>query len=94
REGEPCGVEQIGTGIMGGKEVIRLRFRAAVGEKQSYDRITIKGTPDLTTEIKGGLNGDTATCSITVNAIRSISKCTPGLKTMLDIPVPSFYSKD
>ena len=92
-KGEPCGVEQIGTGIKGGKEVIRLRFRAAVGEKQSYDRITIKGTPDMTTEIKGGMNGDTATCAITVNAIRSISKCTPGLKTMLDIPVPAFYSE-
>lgn len=93
RKGMPCGVEQIGSGFMNGKEVIRLRFRAAVGEEQSYDRITIKGTPNLTSEIKGGLNGDTATCAITLNAIRSVTKCTPGLKTMLDIPVPGYYSR-
>jgi 4-hydroxy-tetrahydrodipicolinate reductase len=93
QKGDPCGVEQIGSGFMNGKEVIRLRFRAAVGEEKSYDRISIKGTPSVTTEIEGGLNGDTATCAITVNAIRSVTRCTPGLKTMLDVPVPSFYSK-
>lgn len=93
KKGLPSGVEQVGSGFTDGREVIRLRFRAAVGEERSYDRITIKGTPNITTEIDGGLNGDTATCAITVNAIRSVIACTPGLKTMLDVPVPAFYSE-
>lgn len=93
KKGAPSGVEQIGSGFTDGREVIRLRFRAAVGEERSYDRITIKGIPNITTEIDGGLNGDTATCAITVNAIRSVIGCKPGLKTMLDVPVPAFYSR-
>ncbi|PWN05534.1 DUF1611 domain-containing protein [Rhodohalobacter mucosus] len=93
KKGEPSGVEQVGSGFVGGREVIRLRFRAAVGEERSYDRITVSGTPTITTEIEGGLNGDTATCAITVNAIRSVTKCSPGLKTMLNVPVPAFYSR-
>ncbi len=92
-KGLPAGVQQVGTGYVGDKEVIKLVFRAAVGEKKSYDRITIKGFPNLTTEIEGGVNGDIATCAITVNAIRSITKTTPGLKTMLDVPVPAYFSK-
>ena len=90
KKGAPSGVEQVGSGFSDGREVIRLRFRAAVGEERSYDRITIKGTPDITTEIEGGLNGDTATCAITVNAIRSVAVCTPGLKTILDVPFRLF----
>lgn len=92
-KGMPAGVYQTGTGFVNGEEKIKLHFRAAVGEEKSYDRITVKGLPDLETEIKGGVNGDIATCAITVNAIRSITKCIPGLKTMLDIPVPSYFQK-
>lgn len=87
----PAGVEQIGSGYLDGKEVIKLIFRAAVGEKKSYDRITINGLPNIQTEVEGGVNGDVATCAITVNAVKSIVTCSPGLKTMLDIPVPAYF---
>lgn len=92
-KGMPAGVEQIGSGIADGSEVIRLQFRAAVGEQKSFDRITIKGLPNIKTEVDGGVNGDIATCAITVNTVKSIVKCSPGLKTMLDIPVPAWFSK-
>jgi 2,4-diaminopentanoate dehydrogenase len=92
-KGNPAGVEQVGSGFVNGNEVIKLVFRAAVGEEKSYDRITIKGLPNITTEIDGGLNGDVATCAITVNAVRSVTGSTPGLKTMLDVPVPAYFSK-
>lgn len=89
----PAGVEQIGSGFVKGKEVIQLVFRAAVGEERSYDRIRIEGLPTINTEVEGGINGDVATCAITVNAVKSIVSCTPGLKTMLDIPVPAYFSR-
>jgi len=92
-KGNPAGVEQVGSGFVNGDEKIKLVFRAAVGEEKSYDRITIKGLPNITTEIHGGLNGDVATCAITVNAVRSVTSSTPGLKTMLDVPVPAYFSK-
>lgn len=92
-KGLPAGVEQIGSGFVNGNEVIRLVFRAAVGEERSYDSIAIKGLPNIKTEIDGGINGDVATCAITVNAVKSIVECAPGLKTMLDIPAPAYFSK-
>jgi 2,4-diaminopentanoate dehydrogenase len=91
-QGMPAGVQQVGSGIINGEEVIKLIFRAAVGEEKSYDKIIIKGLPNVTTEIDGGINGDVATCAITVNAVRSVVNTTPGLKTMLDVPVPSYFS--
>jgi 2,4-diaminopentanoate dehydrogenase len=89
--GHPAGVQQIATGILDGKEVLRLTFRAAVGEAKSYDRIRIHGTPDVDTTIDGGINGDVATCAITVNAIRAVVRAEPGLRTMLDTPVPAWF---
>jgi 2,4-diaminopentanoate dehydrogenase len=91
--GMPAGVEQIGIGSVGGREVLRLTFRAAVGEPGSYDRIRIRGLPELDVTIDGGVNGDVATCAITVNAVRAVTKTGPGLKTMLDVPVPAWFDR-
>lgn len=89
--GLPAGAEQIGRGFSNGSEVIKLVFKASVGEKKSCDRISIKGLPNINMEIAGGVNGDVATSAITVNVIRSVFHCSPGLKTMLDVPVPAHY---
>jgi 2,4-diaminopentanoate dehydrogenase len=91
--GQPAGVQQIAVGRLGGKEVLRLTFRAAVGEERSYDRIRIIGVPTVDTTIEGGVNGDVATCAITVNAIRSVVRSDAGLKTMLDVPVPAWFGR-
>jgi 4-hydroxy-tetrahydrodipicolinate reductase len=86
-KGMACGVEQIGRGYIGRKQVVKLHFRAAVGEKESYDTVKITGNPPIESTIKDGVNGDIATCAITVNAARTISRLSPGLKSMLDLPV-------
>jgi 2,4-diaminopentanoate dehydrogenase len=91
--GMPAGVAQVATGSVGGREVLRLTFRAAVGEPRSYDRIRIRGLPDLDVTIDGGVNGDVATCAITVNAIRTVTRTEPGLRTMLDVPVPAWFGQ-
>jgi len=91
--GQPAGVEQVATGAIGGREVLKLTFRAAVDEEKSYDRIRIRGVPDVDTTIDGGINGDVATCAITVNAIAAIVRTEPGLRTMLDTPVPAWFGK-
>lgn len=85
------GVEQIGRGYVGGREVIKLHFRAAVGEPRSFDRIEIKGRPDTVSEIVGGVHGDVATCAIVLNAVRSVIAAGPGLKTMLDVPAVTYW---
>jgi len=90
-KGRASGVDQIGRGYIGKKEVIRLHFRAAVGESESLDTIEIIGKPTIKSTIPGGVNGDIATCAITINAVRSILSAGAGLKTMLDLPVPGYF---
>ncbi|MCM8818615.1 MAG: dihydrodipicolinate reductase [Candidatus Omnitrophica bacterium] len=90
KKGMVSGLEEIAKGFINGKEVITLVFKAAVGEKKPEDRIEIKGIPDITFDIPGGINGDIATCAIVVNSIKLIKNLPSGLKTMIDIPLISF----
>lgn len=91
-QGMARGVFQVGRGFAGGTEVITLTFRAAVGEPESYEEVRIEGEPSFSSRIAGGINGDLATCAVTLNAVRSILEVGPGLKTMADLPVPSWFS--
>ena len=43
-------------------------------------------------KIAGGVHGDIATASIAVNSIPKILDVAPGLHTMRDMPLPSFFS--
>jgi len=85
------GVHQVGRGFVGGKEVITLTFRAAVGEGESYDQVEIEGEPAIRSKITDGVNGDIATCAVTLNAVRSVLEARAGLKTMGDIPPIAFF---
>lgn len=90
-EDQALGVQQIGRGMVGDKEVITLFFRAAIGEPESRDRIIIDGAPSIDTCIKGGVNGDVATCAVLVNSIPTVINARPGLRTMADIEPVSFF---
>jgi 4-hydroxy-tetrahydrodipicolinate reductase len=92
-KGMACGVQQVGRGFVGDREVITLNFRAAVGEPESYDQVHIDGEPEIKSRIAGGVNGDIATCAITLNAVRSILQAGPGLKTMGQIPPIAFFNE-
>lgn len=91
KAGMALGVQQIGRGLSGGKEVIRLVFRAAIGEPETKDRIIIDGSPAIDSCIQGGVNGDIATCAILINSIPVVINARPGLRTMADIePIAGF----
>lgn len=90
-KGMARGVHQVGCGFVGDREVITLNFKAAVGEPESYEQIHIDGEPKIQSRISGGVNGDTATCAITLNAVRSVLASSPGLKTMADIPSIAYF---
>ncbi len=91
-KGRAAGVQQVGRGFRSGRAVIRLVFRAAVGEPDPADTVEIRGEPNLTSTIPGGVNGDVATCAIAVNALPRVLEAAPGLRTMTDIPVASWFS--
>jgi len=86
-----CGIIQDGVGYVKGKPVITLHMEAYLGAPESYDAVSIEGNPRITQKISGGLHGDIATASITVNSIPKILRVAPGLRTMADMPIPSWF---
>jgi hypothetical protein len=86
-----AGVRQIGKGYVEGVERITLDFKAWIGEPNPHDTIRIKGSPDIESTIKGGLNGDAATCAITVNATKQVLRAAPGLYTMATLSPVTFF---
>jgi 4-hydroxy-tetrahydrodipicolinate reductase len=91
KPGRALGVNQTGRAYVGREEVITLVFRATIGEPDPRDRVFIQGKPDIDMAIREGVNGDTATCAIIVNAIPVVIQASPGLRTMADIPPISFF---
>lgn len=90
RKGDACGVRQTATGISGGRTVLKFIFQAAIGQPDPHDRVIVKGEPGVDVVFSGGIHGDIATSSITINAIPPLLAAPPGLHTMLSIPMPHF----
>jgi len=85
------GIVQDGVGYRDGQAVITLHMEAYLGAPESFDAVEITGSPALRMKIGGGVHGDVATASITVNSIPPILTVPPGLHTMRDMPLPSFF---
>lgn len=89
--GRVCGLVQDGIGYRDGKPIITLHMEAYLGAPETYDAVKIIGLPPLHQKISGGVHGDIATASIAVNSIPKVLEATPGLHTMRDLALPSFY---
>jgi hypothetical protein len=89
--GYVCGLIQDGIGWVKGKPLITLHMEAYLGAPESFDAVTVEGHPRITQKVAGGLHGDVATASITVNSIPKILRVAPGLRTMADMPIPSCF---
>ncbi len=94
RLGQAVGVEQISVGKMGGREVVRMEFRAYLGAPESFDAVYITGTPNLEVVAKDGIHGDIATASVVVNAMPRVINAPAGLMTMKDLPPVHAYEGD
>jgi 2,4-diaminopentanoate dehydrogenase len=85
--GRVAGVHQTISGRKEGVISIALDIRMYVGAEDPADRIEIRGVPDLSLRIDGGVHGDRATASMVVNCIPRVVAARPGVLTMDDIPV-------
>ena len=85
------GIVQDGVGYRHGTPIITMHMEAYLGAPDPYDEVKVRGVPNLTLRIPGGVPGDIATASIVVNSIPKVLSAKPGLQTMKDLPVPSFY---
>jgi 2,4-diaminopentanoate dehydrogenase len=89
--GYVSGIIQDGIGYRKGESVIRLHMEAYLGAPESYDSVEIEGSPNLSMKLAGGIHGDIATASIAVNSIPKVLAAPPGLHTMRDLALPSFF---
>ena len=90
--GYVCGISQEAVGYVGDDPKIRLQLDAYLGAPESFDSILIDGSPRVYSKVHGGIHGDVATASITVNSIPHVLTAAPGLRTMRDMPLPSFFA--
>ena len=89
--GYVSGIVQDGVGYVKGEPKIRLHLEAYLGAPVSYDSVLIEGSPRIASKIEGGVHGDIATASMTVNSIPAVLTAAPGFRTMRDMRLPSFY---
>lgn len=85
------GTRQVATAIQGDNTLVRLVFQAALHEPEPVDRIVVTGKPGFTLAFDQSVNGDTATAAIIVNAIPTVLALAPGLKTMADVSLLSYW---
>ena len=90
--GQVAGLIQDAVGYRDGEPLIKLHMEAYLGSPESYDAVRIEGSPALYSRIEGGIHGDIATASVTVNTIPRVMAAPAGLQTMRDLPIPSWWS--
>lgn len=90
--GDVAGCRQLGCANLGKKTFVTMehpqQIRPEMEQVETGDYITVHGTPNLNLQIKPEIPGGIATIAICVNMVPLIINSEPGLKTMLDLPVP------
>lgn len=92
KAGHIAGIHMLGQGEVDGEVKIRLDHPQQVEPKLAGvvtgDYIRIKGVPEISMAITPEVPGGIGTIAMCVNMIPHVINARPGLKTMLDLPVP------
>ncbi|MDR7870070.1 MAG: 2,4-diaminopentanoate dehydrogenase [Tissierellaceae bacterium] len=90
--GDVAGCNMKGYGYVDGELKIEMLHPQQIEPRlegvNTGDYITIKGTPDINMKITPEVPGGIGTIAMTVNMIPHVINAKPGLKTMIDLPVP------
>lgn len=90
--GNVAGCRQCGYGYVDGQLKIVMEHPQQILPNlegiKTGDYITIKGVPNIDLQITPEIPGGIGTIAMCVNSIPHIINARPGLKTMLDIPIP------
>ncbi len=78
-------------GYRDGEPILTLHMEAYSAPPESYDAVKVVGSPMLHSKIAGGVHGDIATASITVNTMPAVLEARPGLHTMRSLRLPSYF---
>ncbi len=91
-KGNVAGVNMTGQGLVNGKVFIDMKHPQQIEPEMegthTGDYINIKGTPEIHMAITPEIDGGIGTIAMCVNMIPHVLNARPGLKTMIDLPVP------
>lgn len=90
KEGAVAGLRDRGRGFVGKRAVIELDLSMYVGAPDPHDQVEFEGTRPLRLRFPDGIAGDEATAAMLVNCLHPLIAAEPGVRTMLDIPLPRF----
>lgn len=92
KAGDVAGVNMTGQGSRGGKVVIDMihpqQIEPEMEGTHTGDYIVLKGSPDISMEIRPEVDGGIGTIAMCINMIPHVINARPGLRTMIDLPVP------
>ena len=90
--GNVAGCRHCATGEVDGEQKIDMehpqQIHPTLEGQDTGDYIWVRGVPDINMQIKPEIPGGIGTIAMAVNTIPHVINARPGLKTMLDIPVP------
>lgn len=90
--GDVAGVNMTGQGYVDGEVKIDMihpqQIEPEMEGTHTGDYIVLKGTPGVNMAINPEVDGGIGTIAMVVNMIPHVINARPGLKTMLDLPVP------
>lgn len=92
KAGNVAGVNMTGQGIIKDEVFIDMKHPQQIEPEMegthTGDYIRIKGTPEVNMAITPEIDGGIGTIAMCVNMIPHVLNARPGLKTMIDLPVP------
>jgi 4-hydroxy-tetrahydrodipicolinate reductase len=91
-KGNIAGVNMTGQGLVNGEVFIDMKHPQQIEPEMegtnTGDYINIKGVPEINMAITPEIDGGIGTIAMCVNMIPHVLNARPGLKTMIDLPVP------
>lgn len=92
KAGDVAGVNMTGQGYVNGEVKIDMihpqQIEPEMEGTHTGDYIVLSGTPEVNMSIRPEVDGGIGTIAMVVNMIPHVINARPGLKTMLDLPVP------
>lgn len=90
--GHVAGIHHVVRGFVNGAPILTLDLRMFVGAEEPRDAVRVVGSPPIDLVVRDGIFGDTATVAALVNMIPLVVEAEPGLKTMMDLPIPRAFA--
>ena len=91
--GRVAGCHHVAVGFVDGRPAITLehpqQIRPEAEGVVTEDAIEIRGAPDVRLSGSPEIPGGVATAALAVNLVPRVLESAPGLKTMIDLPVPA-----